>query len=45
VRKWYTCPPESLDIGETAKDITGSGTFIDVIVYLTVPSVNVSPVD
>ena len=45
IKKWYTCPPESLDIGETAKDITGSGTFIEVIVYFTVPSVNVSPID
>jgi hypothetical protein len=27
-----------------ASDITGSGTFIDVIVYLTDPSVKVSPV-
>jgi hypothetical protein len=40
-----TCPPESLDIGLTAKDITGSATCIEVIVYLTDPSVNVSPVD
>lgn len=38
-----TCPPESLDTGETAKDITGSGTFIEVMVYLTEPSVKVSP--
>jgi hypothetical protein len=40
-----TCPPESLDIGLTANDITGSATCIEVIVYLTDPSVNVSPVD
>lgn len=43
--RWVTCPPESLDIGLTAKDITGSATCIEVIVYLTDPSVNVSPVD
>lgn len=42
--KLLTCPPVSLETGETAKDITGSGTFIEVIVYLTEPSVNVSPV-
>lgn len=40
-----TCPPESLETGETAKDITGSGTFMEVMVYLTDPSVNVSPDD
>lgn len=38
-----TCPPESFDTGETAKDMTGSGTFMEVIVYLTEPSVKVSP--
>lgn len=38
-----TCPPESLDTGDTASDITGSGTFIEVSVYLTDPSVKVSP--
>lgn len=41
--KILTCPPESLETGETANDITGSGTFIDVMVYLTLPSVKVSP--
>lgn len=40
-----TCPPESFETGWTANDITGSGTFIEVIVYLTDPSVNVSPDD
>jgi len=39
-----TCPPESFETGWMASDITGSGTFIDVIVYLTDPSVKVSPV-
>ena len=29
--------------GATARDITGSGTFIEVIARLTVPSVKVSP--
>lgn len=38
-----TCPPESFETGCTANDITGSGTFIEVMVYLTDPSVNVSP--
>lgn len=38
-----TCPPESLETGWTARDITGSGTFMEVMVYLTDPSVNVSP--
>jgi hypothetical protein len=42
-KRSVTCPPESLDIGLTAKDITGSATCIEVIVYLTDPSVNVSP--
>lgn len=40
-----TCPPVSFETGWTAKDITGSGTFIEVMVYLTDPSVNVSPVN
>lgn len=41
--KLLTFPPESLETGDTANDITGSGTFIEVIVYLTDPSVKVSP--
>lgn len=44
-KKLLTCPPESFETGCTAKDITGSGTFIEVIVYLTDPSVKVSPDD
>lgn len=40
-----TCPPESLETGEIANDMTGSGTFIEVMVYLTDPSVKVSPDD
>ena len=27
-------PPESLDFGRSASDMTGSGTFMDVMVYL-----------
>lgn len=43
--KLLTCPPESFETGCTANDITGSGTFMEVIVYLTDPSVKVSPED
>ena len=43
IKKLLTCPPESFETGCTANDITGSGTFMEVIVYLTDPSVNVSP--
>lgn len=39
----HTCFPESFETGETANDTTGSGTFIEVMVYFTDPSVNVSP--
>lgn len=41
--KLRTCCPTSFEEGEMARDITGSGTFIDVMVYFTDPSVNVSP--
>lgn len=42
-KKLLTWPPESFETGEKAKDITGSGTFMAVMVHLTDPSVNVSP--
>jgi hypothetical protein len=44
-KRLLTCPPESFETGCTANDITGSGTLIEVIVYLTDPSVKVSPDD
>ncbi|KAK2975784.1 hypothetical protein RJ640_014607 [Escallonia rubra] len=40
-RRQLTCPPESLETGEIANDVTGLGTFTEVMVYLTDPSVNV----
>ncbi|KAK2991715.1 hypothetical protein RJ640_001218, partial [Escallonia rubra] len=40
IRRQLTCPPESLETGEIANDVTGLGTFTEVMVYLTDPSVN-----